>query len=138
MLDKKKAAALVSEIKKGRFHTVIVAMPDMQGRWVGKRMTARHFAEVVLEHGTHACAYLLTVDMEMDPLPGFALTSWTKGYQDFTLDARFYDVARAPVAARDGARDRRRGRRGGQAGRPSRRGRFSRIRSPARASAASR
>lgn len=85
MLDKKKAAALVSEIKKGRFHTVIVAMPDMQGRWVGKRMTARHFAQSIVEHGTHACAYLLTVDMEMDPIPGFALTSWTKGYQDFNL-----------------------------------------------------
>ncbi len=89
MLDKKMASAAVAEIKKGRFHTVIVAMPDMQGRWVGKRMTARHFAESIVEHGTHACAYLLTVDMEMDPIPGFALTSWSKGYQDFTLAPDF-------------------------------------------------
>jgi glutamine synthetase len=89
MLDKKKAAAALAEIKKGRCHTVIVAMPDMQGRWVGKRMTARHFAESIVAHGTHACAYLLTVDMEMDPIPGFALTSWSKGYQDFTLAPDF-------------------------------------------------
>lgn len=85
MTDTTKSAALLAEIKKGRFHTVILAMPDMQGRWVGKRMTARHFAETVAAHGTHACAYLLTVDMEMDPVPGYELTSWTKGYQDFTF-----------------------------------------------------
>ncbi len=85
MKETKNAATLLAAIKKGRFHTIILALPDMQGRWVGKRMTARHFAESVVAHGTHACAYLLTVDMEMDPVPGFALTSWTKGYQDFTL-----------------------------------------------------
>ena len=93
MTETKKAAALLSEIKKGKFHTVILAMPDMQGRWVGKRMTARHFAETVAAHGTNACAYLLTVDMEMDPVPGFELTSWTKGYQDLTL-APDYDFWR--------------------------------------------
>jgi len=79
------AASLLAAIKKGKFHTVILAMPDMQGRWIGKRFTARHFAKSAASHGTHACAYLLTVDMEMDPVPGFALTSWEKGYQDFAL-----------------------------------------------------
>ncbi|MDD5303068.1 MAG: glutamine synthetase family protein [Elusimicrobia bacterium] len=79
------ASSLLAAIKKGKFHTVILAMPDMQGRWIGKRFTARHFAKSVAGHGTHACAYLLTVDMEMDPVPGFALTSWDKGYQDFAL-----------------------------------------------------
>lgn len=79
------AASLLSSIKKGEIRTVILAMPDMQGRWIGKRFTGRHFAKAVAEHGTHACAYLLTVDMEMDPVPGFALTSWDKGYQDFAL-----------------------------------------------------
>jgi glutamine synthetase len=79
------ASSLLAAIKKGTFHTVILAMPDMQGRWIGKRFTARHFAKSVAAHGTHACAYLLTVDMEMDPVPGFALTSWDKGYQDFAL-----------------------------------------------------
>lgn len=79
------ASSLLAAIKKGTFHTVILAMPDMQGRWIGKRFTGRHFAKAVADHGTHACAYLLTVDMEMDPVPGFALTSWDKGYQDFAL-----------------------------------------------------
>ena len=85
MSETKTAASLLAAIKKGTFHTVILAMPDMQGRWIGKRFTARHFAKSVMGHGTHACAYLLTVDMEMDPVPGFALTSWDKGYQDFSL-----------------------------------------------------
>lgn len=85
MTGTQKFDALLAEIKKGTFHTVILAMPDMQGRWIGKRMTARHFAKTAAEHGTHACAYLLTVDMEMDPVAGYELTSWTKGYQDFTL-----------------------------------------------------
>ena len=85
MTTTKSLAALASAVKKGDVRTVILAMPDMQGRWVGKRFTARHFVEAVAAHGTHACAYLLTVDMEMDPIPGFALTSWDKGYQDFGL-----------------------------------------------------
>jgi glutamine synthetase len=85
---------MLAAIKKHKLHTVIVAMPDMQGRWVGKRVTARHFAETVARHGTHACSYLLTVDMEMDPLPGFALTSWERGYGDFALapDAKTFRV----------------------------------------------
>ena len=87
MSEKKNAAAvLLAGIRAGKFHTIILALPDMQGRWVGKRITARHFAETVAAHGTHACAYLLTVDMEMDPVPGYELTSWTRGYQDFTLE----------------------------------------------------
>jgi len=89
MRDTREAASLLAEIKKSKFHTIILALPDMQGRWVGKRMTARHFAETTVKHGTHACAYLLTVDMEMDPIPGFALTSWSRGYQDFTLAPDF-------------------------------------------------
>lgn len=81
----KAAAPLLSAIKRGEIDSVILVFPDMQGRWMGKRFTARHFAESVAGHGTHACAYLLTVDMEMDPLPGFALTSWDKGYADFAM-----------------------------------------------------
>ncbi|MEK7382298.1 MAG: glutamine synthetase family protein, partial [Elusimicrobiota bacterium] len=85
MSDINKSETLLAQIKRGTFHTIILAFPDMQGRWMGKRMTARHFAQTAAEHGTHACAYLLTVDMEMDPVPGYELTSWTKGYQDFSM-----------------------------------------------------
>ncbi len=76
---------LTRAIRDGKIHTIILAFPDMQGRWMGKRATARHFLQSCQRHGPHACAYLLTVDMEMDPVPGYALTSWEKGYQDFAL-----------------------------------------------------
>jgi glutamine synthetase len=78
-------ALALAAIQEGGIHTVLMAFPDMQGRWMGKRVTGRHFAETVLSHGSHACAYLLTVDMEMDPVSGYELTSWAKGYQDFLM-----------------------------------------------------
>ncbi len=86
--------ALLSSIRSGETHTVIMVFPDMQGRWMGKRVTGRYFAESAAAHGTHACAYLLTADMEMDPVPGFELTSWEKGYQDFHLVPDFSTVRR--------------------------------------------
>ncbi|MBI4377074.1 MAG: glutamine synthetase [Elusimicrobia bacterium] len=73
----------------GKIDTVLMVFPDMQGRWMGKRATARHFLEQVARHGSHACAYLLTVDMEMEPVPGYELTSWDKGYQDFLMSPDF-------------------------------------------------
>ncbi|HVA67421.1 MAG TPA: glutamine synthetase family protein [Elusimicrobiota bacterium] len=76
---------LARAVRAGKIHTVATVFPDMQGRWMGKRATARHFLDVCRSHGTHACAYLLTADMEMDPVPGYALTSWEKGYQDVAL-----------------------------------------------------
>ena len=85
---------LLKDIRSGRIHTVQLVFPDMQGRWMGKRATGRYFAETVAGHGTHACAYLLTVDMEMDPVPGYDLTSWSRGYNDFHLVPDF-DTLRA-------------------------------------------
>ncbi|HEV2722064.1 MAG TPA: glutamine synthetase family protein [Thermoanaerobaculia bacterium] len=63
--------------------TVIAAFPDMYGRLVGKRIVGRYFVDDVIAHGLHACDYLLACDMEMDPVPGYAFTSWAKGYGDF-------------------------------------------------------
>src|SRR5438105_8572774 len=63
--------------------TVIAAFPDMYGRLVGKRIVARYFVDEVMTHGLHACDYLLACDMDMDPVPGYAFTSWAKGYGDF-------------------------------------------------------
>lgn len=63
--------------------TVIAAFPDMYGRLVGKRIVGRFFVDEVVAHGLHACDYLLACDMEMDPVPGYAFTSWAKGYGDF-------------------------------------------------------
>jgi glutamine synthetase len=64
-------------------HTVVVAFPDAYGRLLGKRMTCRHFLKSIVKSGTHMCNYLLTVDIEMNPLDGFELASWEQGYGDF-------------------------------------------------------
>ena len=55
----------------------------MYGRLVGKRFTARILRRRDREHGMHACDYLLACDIDMDPVPGYAFTSWAKGYGDF-------------------------------------------------------
>ncbi len=96
MADKaeSKLGALLRDVRAGSIHTVALVFPDMQGRWMGKRATGRHFVETVAGHGTHACAYLLTVDMEMDPVPGYELTSWDRGYQDFLLKPDFSTTRR--------------------------------------------
>jgi len=66
-----------------KIETVIAAFPDMYGRLVGKRLVARFFVDEVMTHGLHACDYLLACDIDMDPVPGYAFTSWAKGYGDF-------------------------------------------------------
>ncbi len=70
-------------VSAGDIETVIAVFPDMYGRLVGKRFVAQYFLDDVAEHGMHACDYLLACDMEMDPVPGYAFTSWAKGYGDF-------------------------------------------------------
>lgn len=72
-------------VDSGDVDTVIVAFPDLYGRLVGKRFAATFFLESVATHGTHACDYLLTVDMEMQPVDGYEFANWKKGYGDFHL-----------------------------------------------------
>jgi len=62
---------------------VITAFPDLYGRLVGKRILGEFYLAEVAGHGMHACDYLLACDMEMDPTPGYAFTSWETGYGDF-------------------------------------------------------
>src|ERR1019366_7423528 len=79
----------LSELKKrvdsGEIDTVLLALTDMQGRLQGKRLTARHFVEEVAEHGAEGCNYLLAVDVEMNPVDGYEMASWARGYGDFSL-----------------------------------------------------
>jgi glutamine synthetase len=75
--------------------TVVVCMTDMQGRLMGKRMTGHYFLDS-LEEGTHACNYLLAVDMEMEPVPGFKASSWDKGYGDFGIKPDLGTLRRIP------------------------------------------
>ncbi len=79
------SVALPDWFQPGSIETVVVAFPDVLGRLMGKRFTFDFFRDAVLASGTHACNYLLTVDVEQNPLPGFELTSWDKGYGDFHL-----------------------------------------------------
>jgi glutamine synthetase len=81
---------LLALIESGEIDTVIVAFTDMQGRLQGKRLHGRYFADVVVGHGTEGCNYLLAVDVDMNTVDGYAISSWEKGYGDmeFVLDDR--------------------------------------------------
>ncbi len=83
-------------VLKGEIDTILVAFPDMQGRLMGKRVTGHYFLDHVEHDGIHACAYLLTVDVDMDPLPGFRLASWNTGYQDFRAVPDLSTLRRIP------------------------------------------
>lgn len=74
---------LRARVAQAEIDTVILAFTDIYGRQMGKRIDASFFLDSVAEGGTHACDYLLTVDMAMDPVPGYALSSWERGYGDF-------------------------------------------------------
>lgn len=88
--------ALTTAIKQGEIDTVIVAFPDTVGRLVGKRFTGKHFLSQAATSGTHACNYLLTVDIEMEPQTGFALANWEQGFGDFELRPDFSTLRRLP------------------------------------------
>ena len=79
---------LVSRIDAGEIDTVITAFTDMQGRLQGKRLHGRYFVDHVVGVGTEGCNYLLAVDVEMNTVDGYAISSWEQGYGDmeFVLD----------------------------------------------------
>ena len=76
---------LRSEVDAGRIDTVLLAMTDMQGRLQGKRLTATHFLDEVVEHDAEGCNYLLAVDVDMNTVEGYAMSSWERGYGDFVF-----------------------------------------------------
>src|SRR5271156_5897835 len=76
---------LGAEVDRGAVDTVLLALTDMQGRLQGKRLTARHFLDEVAGHGAEGCNYLLAVDVEMNTVDGFAMSSWEQGYGDFVM-----------------------------------------------------
>ena len=78
-------AELKMAVKAGSIDTVLIGLTDMQGRLMGKRMHAAHFVDDVAEHGAEACNYLLAVDVEMNTVEGYAMSSWEQGYGDFVL-----------------------------------------------------
>ena len=72
-------------VENDEVDTVVVAICDMQGRLQGKRIHAHHFLEEVVQNSTEGCAYLLAVDVDMNTVDGYAMSSWETGYGDFVM-----------------------------------------------------
>jgi len=87
---------LRADVERGAIDTVVVAFTDMQGRLLGKRVHAEHFVEDSVEHGVEGCNYLLALEMEMDPVPGYEIASWERGYGDFALAPDLATLRRIP------------------------------------------
>ncbi|CAB4330809.1 unannotated protein [freshwater metagenome] len=87
---------LKDAVKSGEIDTVVVAMTDMQGRLVGKRIHAQHFLDDTLHHGTEGCNYLLAVDMDMNTVQGYEMSSWETGYSDLAMMPDLSTMRRIP------------------------------------------
>ncbi|MBO1754145.1 glutamine synthetase family protein [Allobranchiibius sp. CTAmp26] len=87
---------LRAEIEAGTVDTVIVAFTDMQGRLQGKRLHAHYFLEHALADGTEGCNYLLAVDVDMNTVAGYAISSWERGYGDFLFELDLTTLRRTP------------------------------------------
>jgi glutamine synthetase len=87
---------LRSDIETGRIDTVLLAITDMQGRLQGKRLSARYFLDEVLHHGSEGCNYLLAVDVDMNTVDGYAMSSWERGYGDFVMKPDLSTLRRIP------------------------------------------
>ena len=83
-------------IGDGSIDTVVVAFPDVYGRPVGKRVTADFFTEHVADHGIEACEYVLAVDVDMTPLPGYRFANWDTGYGDVVCRPDYATARRIP------------------------------------------
>eukprot|EP00913_Durusdinium_trenchii_P010861 g10190.t1 len=79
------ATLTIPDYRHAVIDTVLAVFADMYGRLVGKRFDAEFYAEQIAQGGTHACDYLLTVDMEMEPVAGYRFSNWESGYGDFHL-----------------------------------------------------
>src|SRR5579859_6308096 len=88
---------LRADVETGAVDTVIAAFTDMQGRLMGKRLHAEFFLdELDAGHAVDGCNYLLALEMEMDPVPGYAIASWERGYGDFGLQPDLASLRRIP------------------------------------------
>jgi len=84
-------------VEAGTIDTVVVAFTDMQGRLLGKRLHGEFFVEEnVAHHGVEGCNYLLALEMEMDPVPGYSMANWEQGYGDFVLRPDVGTLRRIP------------------------------------------
>jgi glutamine synthetase len=87
---------LRSAVGAGEIDTVVLAFTDMQGRLAGKRLSAEFFLEEVAEHYSEGCNYLLAVDVDMNTVDGYAMSSWDRGYGDFVMVPDMSTLRRLP------------------------------------------
>ncbi len=87
---------LREEAEAGLIDTVLIGITDMQGRLQGKRLSSRFFLEEVAPHGSEGCNYLLAVDVEMNTVDGYAMSSWDRGYGDFVMRPDLATLRRVP------------------------------------------
>src|SRR5258707_5959309 len=87
---------LKSEAESGAIDTVVTAFTDMQGRLFGKRIEIEYFLDEVVGHGVEGCNYLLALDMDMEPLPGYEMANWEGGYGDFGIEPDMTTLRRIP------------------------------------------
>jgi glutamine synthetase len=87
---------LEAAVEDGTVDTVLLALTDMQGRLQGKRLHGRHFVDEIAPHAAEACNYLLAVDVEMNTVGGYAMSSWERGYGDFELVPDFDTLRPVP------------------------------------------
>ncbi len=90
------AEELKAQIEDGSVDTVIAALVDMQGRLMGKREHGAFFLDETLEHGLEGCGYLLATDMDNNPLPGYEISNWDRGYGDFLMQPDLSSLRRIP------------------------------------------
>ncbi|HEX6313131.1 MAG TPA: glutamine synthetase family protein [Acidimicrobiia bacterium] len=88
--------ALEDQIRGGEVDTVLVVFPDLQGRLLGKRVTGHFFLDHVLGDGVEACNYLLALDVDMEPLPGYRFANWEQGYGDMKARPDLATLRRVP------------------------------------------
>jgi glutamine synthetase len=87
---------LRQDVETGAIDTIVTAFTDMQGRLIGKRIQAEYFFEDVVDHAIEGCNYLLALDMEMEPVPGYEMANWEKGYGDFKIVPDMSTLRRTP------------------------------------------
>ncbi|MFF5261704.1 glutamine synthetase family protein [Actinomadura viridis] len=83
-------------VDTGELDTVVLAVVDMQGRLQGKRFHAPFFLDHVVQHGSEGCSYLLAVDVEMNTVDGYAVSSWEQGYADLAMVPDLTTLRRMP------------------------------------------
>ncbi|PZG07574.1 glutamine synthetase [Micromonospora craterilacus] len=83
-------------VADGEIDTVALALVDMQGRLQGKRFHAPYFLDQVVAHGSEGCDYLLAVDVDMNTVDGYEMSSWSRGYGDLAMKPDFDTLRRVP------------------------------------------